>query len=259
MTLPRCRLVAIAVCAVCALATLFASPASAGKRRARRPSRPSSSAPLTVPVEVAVGPIALVPSTPLLLDQPVHAGLRIELAAVVDQQLIRANAGRVPSWARGLAGSVSEVKVRPSWLGLLPEQLVISPQVLHTGLYGAVWRPFGVSVNLVDQPALRVTAGAAVNAVALLVHSTTMGVPAGAQPGTQALTLVLRPGLSASLAAEWIVTKEWRLSAGWASDLFVPQALGRPPWEITPVDNALFHLGGPYAMVHVRFPYTVSP
>jgi hypothetical protein len=253
MNLLRTLLVVVVVVA------LGASPAEAGKRRKRRASRPPpSSGPLVVPVEVAVGPIALVPSSPLLLDQPVFGGIRVEVAAVVDRELIRAHASRLPAWARGVAGSVNEVKVRPSWLALLPEELVISPQVANTGMYGAIWRPFGVSLSLLEQPGFRVFAGAAVDAVALVIHSTTVGVPAGAAPGAQSLTLVLRPGLNATLAGEWIVSKEWRLSAGWASDVFVPQAIGRAPWEMFPVENALFHLGGPYLMVHGRFPFTVS-
>ena len=249
-----------ALLAVVCIISLFATSAEAAPRRKRQGHRrkASTSGPLTVPVEVAVGPIALVPSPPLLMDQPVHAGLRIEIAAVVDRALIRAHSGRLPTWARGVAGSLNEVKVRPSYLALLPEELVISPQFSNTGMYGAIWRPFGVGVGLVDTPRLRVRAGAAVDAVALVVHSSAVGVAAGAPAGAQSLTLVLRPGLNATIAAEVPVSKDWMVSAGWASDLFVPQPIGRPPWEFFPVEDALFHLGGPYVMVHGRFSYTVG-
>ena len=251
-----------ALLAVVCIVTLFASSAEAAPRRKRpghrRKASSTPSGPLTVPVEVAVGPIALVPSPPLLGDQPVHAGLRIEIAAVVDQALIRAHSRQLPAWARGVAGSVDEVKVRPSYLALLPEELVISPQFNNTGMYGAIWRPFGVGVGLVDTPGFRVRAGAAVDAVALVVHSTTVGVAQDAPAGAQSITLVLRPGLNATLAAEVPLAKDWLVSAGWASDFFVPQVIGRAPWEVFPIEDALFHLGGPYVMVHGRFPYTVG-
>jgi hypothetical protein len=172
--------------------------------------------------------------------------------------MIRANAGRLPPWARNAASSLTEVKVRPSYLALLPETLVISPQFNNTGMYGAIWRPIGFGLTLVDTPSFRVHANAALDAVALVVHSTTVGVSAGAPAGTQSLTLVLRPGLNATVAAEVPLSKEWRVSAGWSSDFFVPQPIGRPPWEFEPFGDALFHLGGPYLMVHGRFPYTVG-
>jgi len=244
---------------VCIVSLFVASSAEAAPRRKRHGHRRRApSGPLTVPVEVGVGPIALVPSPVLLGDQPVFGGVRIEVAAVVDRALLRAHAGQLPPWARGVAGSLNEVKVRPSYLALLPEELVISPQLQNTGMYGAIWRPFGVGIGLVDTPGFRVRAGAAVDAVALVVHSTAVGVDAGAPGGTQSITVVLRPGLNATLAAEVPLSKEWLVSAGWSSDFFVPQALGRPPWEMFPVEDALFHLGGPYVMVHGRFPYTVG-
>jgi hypothetical protein len=250
--------VLLAVVCVLSLLSFEAEAAPRRKRRARRPTSSASSGPLTVPVEVAAGPIALLPSPPLLFDQPVHAGLRIEIAAVVDRALLRANAGRLPPFARRVAGSLNEVKVRPSYLALLPEELILSPQFMNTGMYGAIWRPLGLGIGLVDQPGFRVRAGAAVDAVALVVHSTTVGVPAGSPAGAQSFTLVVRPGLNATLAAEVPLSKEFLVSAGWASDFFVPQAIGRPPWEIFPLENSLFHLGGPYVMLHGRFPYTVG-
>lgn len=242
------------------IAALWSSSAEAAPRRkhhARRSSR-ATSGPVTVPVEVGVGPAVLVPSTPLLFDQPAHAGLRVEIAAVIDRAMLRKHAGQLPPWARGVAGSLNEVKVRPSFLALLPEELIISPQFWNTGMYGAIWRPYGLGLQLVEQPGFRVRAGAAVDVVALAVHSTTVGVPVDAPAGAQSFTVVLRPGLNATVAAEVPLSNEWLVSAGWASDFFVPQPIGRPPWEVFPIDDALFHLGGPYVMVHGRFPYTVG-
>jgi hypothetical protein len=212
---------------------LCCAPALAARRKRlkKRPKQAAPSGPVQVPIEIAAGPIALVPSPPAFGDQPVFFGLQLQMAAVVDRELIRQHKRDIPPWARGAAGNLSEVRVRPWWLALVPELLVISPQVKDTGLYGAVWRPLGVGVTLVDSPAFRVKANAALDAVALVLHSQTLG---GGAPTSQSLTLVLRPGLNLSASAELPLTKQLLLSSGWSSDLFVPQALGRPLGDQSP-------------------------
>jgi hypothetical protein len=244
------------VCAI-ALALLAgdADAASPRKRRARRPPPPPAG-PVEVPVEVAVGPIALVPNPPALFDQPVHAGLMIDVAAVIDRDLIRRYRNRAPAWARGAAGNVNEVKLTPGPLALLPETLIVSPAFSSTGMYGAIWRPFGLSIPFVDTPAFGLDAGAALSAVALFAHSSTLGVPAGS--GGQSFTFVLRPGVQLHVTAELPLSESLRLRAGWASDFFVPQPWGRPPWELFPLEDSLWHLGGPFLVVAYRFPYRVD-
>jgi len=54
------------------------------------------------------------------------------------------------------------------------------------------------------------------------------------------------------------LTDSLLLSGGWSSDLFIPQPFGGAPWELEPLDDALWHLGGPFLKVHVRIPYTVA-
>jgi hypothetical protein len=205
---------------------------------------------------VGLGPVALVPSPPALFDQPAHLGLQIEVAAVINRELIRRHQSRLPPWARAAAGSVDEVKVAPSWLALVPEVLIISPAFLNTGMYGAIWRPFGLSIPLVDTPVFTLKTEAALDAVALVAHSSTLGIPAG-QSG-QSLTFVLRPGLNLHLTGELPLGESVRLRGGWSSDLFVPQPWGRPPWELFPLEDSLWHLGGPFVMLAFRFPYTVD-
>ena len=241
----RALLVVVVLAVLCA-------PALAAKKQRKRSAQRVPSGPVEIPVEVAVGPVLLLPSPPAFADQPVHVGLQLEIAAIIDRELIRRHRSQIPRWARQAAGNVDEVRIRPWWLALAPELLVISPQVFNTGMYGAVWRPYGLAVPLVDTPAFRVRAGADLAAVALLVHSNTLG---GAVPGSsQSFTLVLRPGLHLRLAGEVPLSKQLVVSGGWSSDIFVPQPLGRPPWEIFPLQNGLWHLGGPFLMVHYRFP-----
>jgi hypothetical protein len=69
---------------------------------------------------------------------------------------------------------------------------------------------------------------------------------------------MLRPGLQVHVTAELPLTDTLRLRGGWASDFFIPQPWGRPPWELFPLEDSLWHLGGPFVVVAWRFPYTVE-
>ncbi|MDP2345088.1 MAG: hypothetical protein Q8O67_29355 [Deltaproteobacteria bacterium] len=240
---------------VLVVALLCAPALAAKKKKKRRPVVRAPSGPVEVPIEIAAGPILLLPSPPAFGEQPAHFGLQLEMGAIIDRELIRRHRNQIPPWARNVAGNVDEVRVRPLWLALVPQTFVISPQIVSTGIYGAIWRPYGLSVPLVDQPGFRVQAGADLDLVALFLHSKTLG---GGTSTSQSLTLVLRPGLRVAVAAEVPVTKELLVSGGWSSDVFVPQALGRPPWEVFPLEDSIWHLGGPFLMVHYRFPYTIT-
>jgi hypothetical protein len=214
-------------------------------------------APVEVPIDVGIGPTLLVPNPPLLLSQPAYAGVSLSIAAVIDQELIRKNAGRIPSGLRRAASSLNEVRYRPWFLGLVPELLVISPQVdglSQTGMYGAVWRPFGLGVSLLDEP-VHLSANAAVDLAYLFIHSSAYG---GGSSSSDSITHFVRPGINAEIVLEIPVTDTLLFSTGWSSDVFIPQPLGAPPWDVAPLDEALWHLGGPFVKLHVRIPYTVS-
>jgi hypothetical protein len=221
------------------------------RRSARRhpPAARVEAPPAEIPVEVGWGPIALIPNPPATFDQVAYAGLQLQMAAVVDQALIRRHRSQIPAWARGTASRMNEIRVRPWWLALVPEVLVVSPAIWNTGLYGGIWRPFGLGLNLVDTERFDVHVEADVDFVALYMHSSTLGGGSVAAPSS---TFVLRPGVHLALSGELLVTNELRLSAGWSSDLFVPQALGRSIFEVGP-DNSLWHLGGPFLLIQHRF------
>ena len=172
------------------------------------------------------------------------------MAAIIDQALIRRYRSQIPAWARGAASGLKEVRVRPWWLALVPELFVISPAFLNTGMYGGIWRPLGVNLPLVDTPGFSLKLGADVDVVGLFVHSTTLG---GGTKTAPSYTVVIRPGVHLGLAAEVPVTSSVRFSAGWSSDLFVPQPFGRGVFEIAPLEDSLWHLGGPFVLVHYRF------
>lgn len=219
----------------------------AQKRRGQRSSTPKQQGELVVPIDVGVGPVGLLGAQDLWADQIMHAGLMLSIAGVLDKQLIEANQGRVPAQYREQLKHVDSVSIRPWWLALVPETLVISPQLWNTGVYGAVWRPLGLGVPLGLGPTT-LTLGAKVDLCYLFIHSRTLPEP----------THFLRPGLNLHLTWLVPVTEVFLVSAGWSSDFFLPQPLGEPPWAFWPLDHALWHLGGPFIKLHVRIPYRVQ-
>ena len=241
---------------VLALAVLTAAAGDrAPKRKRRAPPVKVPAGPVVVPIDIGVGPVLLLPNPgPIFDDQPVHFGLALSIAAVIDQQLIRKHANRIPKQWRGAARGLGEVRYRPWFLALVPELLVISPQLKDTGIYGAVWRPLAIGVSLFDEP-VRVSVGAGIDVAALVVHSTDLG---GGTTAAQSFTLVLRPGVNLEAVVELPLGDSVSLSTGWSSDVLLPQPLGRPPWEVLPLNEALWHLGGPFLKLHVRIPYEVN-
>ncbi|MFZ9889454.1 MAG: hypothetical protein ACO3JL_18320 [Myxococcota bacterium] len=215
-----------------------------GRHRARRTSA------VTVPIDVGAGPILLLPNPPLFDDQAVFGGVMLSLAAVIDKELIAAHKGSIPQQYRHLASGVRQARVRPLWLALVPSTLVLSPPLVDglttTGMYGATWRPFGVGVDLLEAP-VRCNVHADLALSYLYLHST-----------LRAPTHFLRPGVTLSAVIEVPLTETLLVSTGWSSDVYVPQPLSSSPFTLEPSADWLWHLGGPFVKVHLRFPYTVS-
>lgn len=238
---------------VCAVLFGAADADAAKKRTTRKRARkaPTPSGPVEIPIEVRAGPIALIPSPPAFGDQPVFAGLQIHVAAVVDQDLIRRYRSQVPAWARGAARNVDEVQVRPWYLALIPDVLIISPQVKDTGMYGAIWRPFGVGLPLFKSEAFKLKADAGVGLTVLYLHSQTLG---GGTVTSPSHTFTVRPGLNLGLTGLVPLSKSWLVSFGWSSEFFVPQVIGGGFFDALPLGESLWHLGGPFFSIHHRFP-----
>lgn len=229
------------------------------KPRPKPAPRPVPAGPVEIPIDLGIGPQLLIPNPgPIFDDGALHFGLAISLAAVVDQELIRKYAGRIPAEYRGMARNLDEVRVRPWFLGLIPELLIISPQLPvvspNTGMYGAVWRPIGIGVSPISDP-VRLSFAANIDVAYIFIHSQTLG---GGTASAHSITHFLRPGINLDATLEWPLSKSVLISTGWSSDLFIPQPIGRTPFEIEPVDQALWHLGGPFLKLHIRIPYEVK-
>ena len=211
---------------------------------------------LTVPVDVGVGP-AFYHGIGPLFDGPAggervlgHYGLKISLAAIIKQEVIRANLHRVPKRYRGMAARMKEVRYRPSIF--IPDAVIISPKLQGTGMYGATWRPIGLNVPLVNRG---VKAGLGLGALltAAFIHSDNMAVDS---------MFFLRPGLDMGASVEIPVTDNFLVSFGWNWAVYIPQIVGGGFLETTfegdQLGGTVWNIAQAFFKLHFRFPYTVN-
>ncbi len=198
---------------------------------------------LTVPVDVGVGPAALLITGPVFRDQPVHGALKLSIAAVLDKELIRKNQNRIPKQYRSMAKGVEEVRISPSIF--IPDELIISPPVRGTGLYGITFRPFSFGVPLLSGP-VSFDLGAGLLLTYAFLHSDVLPT-----------THFLRPGIDLQAELEFKLSKSFLISIGWASGFYVPQKLGTF-FDVLPIQDGIWHVGQGFLKFHFRFPYKVT-
>lgn len=205
---------------------------------------------ITVPVEIAVGPLAMQGPGPLFDGVPLHSGLKIGLAAVLDQALIRKNLHRVPKQYRAMASRMKQVRYRPSIF--IPDALWISPNLYGSGMVGVSWRPLGLALPLVD-------AGVRVNLEAGAVLSYAF---IWSDRPTLPTTHFLRPGLDATLRCEIPFSETVRMYVGAGATAYLPQRPGRSILYLAGSENdlneSIWLLGGAFIQFAVRIPYTTS-
>lgn len=228
------------------------------RRRTRRKTRRGRRSKMTVPIDIGLGPVLMLPNPALFVQQPAFTGLELSLAAIIDQQLIRKYKRKIPRQYRRMALSLKEFKYRPWYVALVPERLILSPALsaqgisgtglLSTGMYGAVWRPLGFGRTLFSSGQTRFSLNLGLDLAYIFIHSADM----------TSTTHFLRPGLNLEAVLRVPVTKSFLFSMGWSSDIFIPQPLGEAPWVFWPLDQSLWHLGGPFIKLHFRVPYTVQ-
>jgi hypothetical protein len=204
--------------------------------------------PVTVPVDVGVGPAVYNITGRVADDQPLHLGLRLSVQAIIDQATIRQHQDRIPPRMRARALRVKEVRISPSIL--IPDALIISPPAHNTALYGVTWRPVGLNVPLADGEVVSLRLQAGLLLTYAFVTSSKPELPD---------THFLRPGVDLGGELEIFPSPLFGVSAGWSSGLYLPQVLGRFGVSPTAADGpraTLWHFGQAFLKVHVRFPYS---
>lgn len=214
---------------------------------------PSGAGEIEVPVDVGVGPSAYYFFGPVNDPRwPIpHFGLKLDVQAVIDRELIARNASRIPAGMRRAARSVDEVRISPSLL--IPDALILSPKVPSfgdTAIYGITWRPISAGLPLLGRPARgassRATSRVTLGAGLLLTY-------AFVQSDSLPTTHFVRPGVDLMLEVELAASESFLVSFGWASQLYVPQRLGS--FGIGPLSESIFHVGQAFLQLHFRFPY----
>jgi hypothetical protein len=215
---------------------------------------PVRAEPITVPVDVGVGPAAYVINGPIFDDQPIHTGLKISIQAIIDQATIKAHQDRIPPSFRQQALRMREVRYTPSIF--IPDTLIISPKYRNTGIYGVTWRPISISVPLVDTDAVRLGLGAGLLLTYAFIYSDLPEIPT---------THFLRPGIDLGAELEIAITPSCLVSLGWSSGFYVPQGLGTlglgPFGDTRDWDGlrqTLWHFGQGFVKLHFRFPYSAN-
>ena len=202
---------------------------------------------VTVPVDLGVGPAGFlfVPG-PVYDDQKIHYGLKLSVQAIISQELIRRERNRIPAQYRQMAMQQKEVRLTPFPLTLVPESFFISPKLEHTGIYGATWKPMSIGAAL-GGGAARLGIDVGVVLTAAYLYS----------DGTLPNTFFARPGLSGQAELELMPTDVFGISLGWESAVYIPQKLGSF-LDVTPTNQAIWHIGDAFVKLHFRFPYTAN-
>lgn len=211
---------------------------------------PAAAAELEVPVDLGIGPAGCWFTGPIGANQPVHGGLKLSLAAVLDREFINAHLDRVPPRYRAMASRMDEVRYRPSLL--IPESLWISPRVGDVGVYGVTWRPVGVAIPLAKGDS-RLDLGAGLLLTAAYLHGNPQVLPSGSM-------VFVRPGIDVTLRWEVPVIEDaFLVAVGWTSQIYLPQKLGGSLLESGGFDaGSLWHVGQLFVTLHWRILYTVD-
>ena len=208
--------------------------------------------PVTVPVDVGIGPAAYLITGRVADDQPVHLGLKVSVQAIIEQATLQQHQNRIPPSMRAQVLHMKEVRISPSFL--IPDALIISPAARNTGIYGITWRPVGLSVPLAEGESVRLRLQAGLLVTYAFLHSKLAAIPT---------THFLRPGVDLGAELEIFPSPLFGISLGWSSGLYLPQVLGsfavRPtgnPDLADPRPTTLWHFGQAFLKIHVRFPHT---
>jgi hypothetical protein len=249
----KMRLLSLFVAVLMVVCAVSAEAAAAGKKKGKKGGKGAKAkSAIIVPVDLAAGPAGN-HFFGALGGQLAHWGLKLDLAAIIDQETIQANKNRIPKKYRKAAASVTEISYRPFWW--LPDSLLLSPAIDNTQMWGITWRPVSLGLSLLNAGPLKVSiSGGAVLTYAWMAGST--WTDDGFDDDSMHF---LRPGVDAKLDIQIALAKSFLVSFGWDSYVYVPQRVGRDFWEELGddvLDTSVWHNGQVYLLLHFRFPYS---
>ena len=203
---------------------------------------PARAEPIDVPINVGVGPAGFMLNGAAGVAQPLYYGVKLDMAAIIDQSTIARYKNRIPAQYQAIAQSVGEARVGMLYI---PDALILSPGV-DSSFYGATWRPVNVGIGLLQTPRLEVGAGL-VGTIAYLT-SRRMASP----------TVFIRPGVDLGASLEFSLNPAFHLKLGWDQQAYIPQKLGGAITELGSGAESLWLMGQPYLELDFRFPYRAN-
>lgn len=222
------------------------------KKAKKAPSgKKKSTSKITVPLDIGVGPSFNHFFGPIGDDQYFHYGIKLDIAAIINRQVIKDNIDKVPKKYRKMAGSIDELKYYPLWW--LPDSLIISPKVDKTGIYGVTFRPIHLGIDLFSVGGL----GLSVSVGAIVTYAYIMS---DAFVNSDSMHF-LRPGADVRAELSMMFTDSVGISLGWASAFYIPQSVDKKDssfWDVPGIDDSLWHNGQAFLMFHYRFPYSTT-
>ena len=208
---------------------------------------PAAAKSVEVPIEIGLGPTALMWTGPIAQDQVVHYGISVSAAAVLDKKFLKQNRKLIPKQYRKQVLKMEEIRIGHF---LVPDTLIISPKTHNTGMYGATWSPLTLQVPLSGY----FKANADLLLTYAYIHSDNPDI---------GNTHFLRPGLGLGLEFTAPLGDRFSLGAGWRSNLYVPQELNSTIGSLGPIETgdlsqSNWHVGQASVRIHYRFPFRTN-
>lgn len=251
----------------------LSASASAKKKKKKKAKEPTE-----IAIDVAVGGGGLMFPGVIQDQTPYHATLRLDLHAIITNELIKKNKNRIPKKYRQLALKQEELRFRPGAISFIPTNVVISPME-KTQLYGANWGLLGVGVAPKLGP-LRLGISAQLQVSAFYLSSdldlqalatqgsadsmdNMMMSDSSEDPAEEEGTSMffLRPGLSLAADLEIPLKKDaFAVSIGWKSTAYLPQDIGGGVLDMSfdNLDGSMWLMHQVYLDFHFRVPYSVK-
>ena len=235
---PVAMIHALVACAVC---LFFAPPAA------------EAAEPVEIPINVGLGPAFFFGSGAIEDEQAPHFGVQLDIGAIIDRRTLRKHRRKIPKKFRKAVAQSDEIKISKIYI---PDHLVLSPRTKNTAIFGGSFKPISLAMPLVKSPVrLSVSAGLLLT---YLFIDTEFDDEEDARESEmpEGTTHFLRPGLDLKAELTVPLSETLLLSAGWSSALYIPQELGGDVFEAgDDLDNALFHMGRAFVVLHFRIPY----
>ena len=87
------------------------------RKTVRKKNKRRSKKPVEIPIDIGIGPAVHQFTGPVYRAQQYHTGLKLSLAAIIDQSVIASQAHKIPKKYRGLAKKIGTVRFRSPRLG----------------------------------------------------------------------------------------------------------------------------------------------